>query len=95
MTKKKINFIPAYLPGDRVFVISSTIYRDDPFMNNHCKIFSCIIDSITINKQGVFYWVQTEGKDGKYEDWQDQVLEQHVHKNKMLLIVELLKLWKI
>jgi len=99
-TKKKlINYIPRYVPGTIAYVLAYSCEDGqastdkDKWDWNFAKIFKIEIDSITIGKEGVNYYVRTPGSID--DSWNEPFEEEFVNTDKNVLVKQLLAKWKI
>jgi hypothetical protein len=103
MTKKKIkeivNHVPKYKVDDIVYAISlnndsNTEHgmEQNTWDRDYARIYKASVESISIDKNGVTYWL----KDLKDKtEWGDSVDESHISSNYDELTDWLFKLWKL
>ena len=73
--------------NDKVFAISE--YNSNGKGTNHFAIYPCLVDSISINDDGVSYWLKTYN--GKH--WGDSVTAERVNSSFDALIAYVKDIW--
>lgn len=78
-----------YKPGEIVYAISRFHGSDGSV--DHIGIYRVIVESYTVDKDGVTYWVKTPSGN----DWGDSVLACEVNKNRMKLVKKMIGEWDL
>jgi hypothetical protein len=79
--EKENLIIPKFILGEKVFAIDGN--------EGHIKIWNATIESITIEKSGILYWLLDE----EGLEWEDCVKEENISKDYKILFDKLAKLW--
>lgn len=78
-----------YKPGEEAYAISR--YGDSTGDTDHVGIYKVMIESYTVDKDGVTYWVKTPSGDS----WGDSVLAIEVSKSRTKLFKKMTLEWDL